>query len=105
MIKVDILGQRWTITAVTPEAFIKRFGEECQGMTIPNSREVVVNSDDLTIETVRHELWHAAYECLCVSTASLKKIQMEEVNCELFSLHGESLLKLARKLYKELRNC
>lgn len=100
---VDILGRRWKVSVLSSEAFNKRFKEDLAGITLPLSLEIVVNAEELTLATIRHETWHAVLDGLCVSTADLTPHQFEEINAELFAIHGESLLKFCRKLYAVLK--
>lgn len=97
------MGRTWKISAITAEAYVRRFKDEYAGITLPVSAEIVINREDLTVATIAHELVHAALDGLCVSAASLNASQQEEVYCELFALHGDSLLRLAKKLHRVLR--
>lgn len=99
---IDILGSRWHVSVLEADTFTKRYGAAA-GVTIGTFRKIVINEEDLTFGTVAHEIWHAALDSVCVSTASLKPPQLEEVTCELFALHGVALARLAYKLTKALR--
>jgi hypothetical protein len=76
---------------------------EAAGVTLPDSREIVFHLDELNLGTVIHELVHAYYDGLCVSSAELTNDQVEEVFAELFAVHGPCIIKQARKLLRELR--
>lgn len=102
--KVYVLGTPWKITALSCDAFSRRFGEHLAGITCPYpDLEVVFGEDELCIATVRHELFHAAYASLCLHAARINKHNQEEIMCELFSHHGPALLKLANTIYKALK--
>lgn len=100
---VDILGRPWKITSLSQEAFIKRFKDEYAGITVPLTREVIINQEDCTLGTVVHEMTHAYIASLCTHSANLTGDQQEEVYCELMALHGTSILSVSKKIYKLLR--
>lgn len=101
--KISILGRTWKITAIEPEAFIRRFEDELAGITLLPTREIVINADELNLSTVIHEITHAYIGSLCVSSASLTEDQYEELFCELMSLHGANLIALSKTLLSSLR--
>lgn len=104
MIEIEILGSRWKVYIQEEELYVRDWGDADAAHTLPGSREIWFNEEELTRETVTHELAHAYYAETCVESASLTPIQVEEVLCEMFGKHGNKLLTISRKLYKELKN-
>lgn len=104
MKKVKILGRPWKVSVLEGDKFLRRFKEEAAGFTLPDSMEIVIHEDEFNLKTIRHELLHAYYDGLCVSSADLTHHQIEEIFCELIAEHGESILKQAKHLYKDLKD-
>ncbi len=101
--RVDILGRSWKISTLEPETFIKRFEQEYAGITLPTTREIFINTDELNLGTVIHEVTHAFLASLCLQSADLTVDQHEEVYCEVMAIHGANLGRMARKIYEALR--
>jgi len=100
MKRVTILGKTWKVHVMSGDRFIKKIGEELDGITYPSDKRIVLNADGLTLSTMRHELGHAYFESLCVTPANLTNAQVEEVMCEMFAEYGTVLLAQADELYK-----
>lgn len=100
--RVDILGRRWNVSVLDADAFRKRFNEDLAGVTLTQTNEIVINREDLTLATVKHECWHGLLAGMCISAADLSLDQFEEVTAEVFAIHGDALSALASKLHKAL---
>lgn len=85
------------------DAFARRFGQQLSGITVPDKQEIVVNEEQFTLNTIRHELFHAALDGMCLTSARLKRDQLEEVSCEVYATYGTSLNRLARQIYNHFR--
>ncbi len=103
-VELKILGQPWTVFLLEEEAFIKRCGDRDAAITYGKSREIVFNEAELSRNTVWHELFHGFLSEMCITSAGLSADQFEEVAAELFGEHGDKIIRLGRKLYKELRD-
>lgn len=103
-LKVQILGRTWQISALDTDSFKKRFEDEYAGITLPITKEVVINLEELNLPTVVHELTHAYLAGLCTGSANLSVDQYEEIYCEFMSIHAVALLTLAKKVYKALKD-
>lgn len=102
--KIDVLGRDWKISVLDADQFEKRFGSVDAGITTPETKEIVICADDVFVTTIAHELTHAFYDSLCISSAHLKRDQIEEVFCELLAVHGETILKMAKGICKALQD-
>jgi len=102
--KFEALNRDWTVTVLSADDFKRRFDDEAAAFTLPDSNEVVFSEDGLCLATVVHELTHCYYDSLCVSSAELTPHQIEEVFAEMFAIHGEKMLKLAKKIYYEIKD-
>lgn len=104
IIRVQILGREWRVSLLEGDAFVRAYGKEDAGITLPDSMEIVFHADELLLPTIRHELFHAAYAACCVTSASLKMEQQEEVFADIFAHHSPYLVKLANWLFQELKD-
>jgi hypothetical protein len=106
MIKIKVLDTEWKVFLHEDEDFCNKFPEEEHdaAFMMPVAKEVHFNEEELTLVVVKHELVHCFYDALCVEAAQLTLDQQEEVFCELIANHGDKILRLARILYRELKN-
>lgn len=104
MFEVDIFETKWTVYLLSEEKYIADWSDSDAAHTIPSTHEIYFNEGELSRDTVVHELVHAFYAELCTSSASLTGDQVEEVMADLFGKHGDKILRLGRKLFKELKN-
>lgn len=104
MIKINILGKPWVAKVLDGDRFNSTYGKEYAGITVLDSYELVFHADDFSEEVVVHELVHAYYTCLCVSSASLKPSQVEEVFCDLFARYHRDILRNAKIILRELED-
>jgi hypothetical protein len=89
---------------IDEEAFLRRFnGELAAAYTLPETKEICFNSNELNIRVVRHELGHAYYDSLCVGSANLTVDQSEEIWCDILAERGPEIMRLAKKLHAELK--
>lgn len=101
---IKVLEIKWKVSLLDADAFHRRFKEHAQGFALTDTKEIVLlDDDDLTLGVVIHELVHAYFDGVCTSSACLDLDQQEEVFAELFETHGITLIRQARRLYKELR--
>lgn len=103
MLKLKIFDSEWKIYLFSEEKYVTEWSDADAAHTIPSTHEIYFNEEELDRETVIHELTHAFYAELCTSSASLTGDQVEEVMCDLVGKHGDKILRLGRKLFKELK--
>lgn len=104
MTKVVILGHDWKVFLHEADSFCRKYDETDAAFTLPGEREIHFNQEELTLIVTKHELWHAFRAEMCTSSSSLSAEQEEEVSAEMFANNVDKILRLARKLYKELRD-
>lgn len=98
--KFEIVNYTWKIWFLTPAEFAGACGSDSVAETDIESRMIRFNTDDCTIETIRHELVHAYVVMFNFVELDLDEDQTEEFYCELFGKYGEVICKQARKLFK-----
>lgn len=104
MIQINILESIWNISILDEEKYILDHSDTDAAHTIPSLNEVVFNEAELNLIVVKHELWHAWRASLCTTSANLTADQEEEISAELFSHHGDKINRMARKLYRILKD-
>lgn len=105
MLKTSLFGDDWKIFVLDEETFVKRFKEGgLAGLTDSTNKQIFLNSNDMSIETIRHELFHAAKYYTCTSSADLNEHQLEEVYCDLYAVHGPKLDRAAKLIHDELED-
>lgn len=104
MLKLNILGLVWKIYCHTEESFSRKFGEQDAAFVLPSLCEAHFNQDELSLNIVKHEIFHMYRAGLLTGSASLSADQEEEVCAEMFSEHADKMLRTARILYKELKD-
>lgn len=102
-IDIKIMGDIWTVTLYSPEAYKRKHSDDSAGLTIAKLRKIELDSSELDLELVIHELVHAYKSYQYVDSAELKDDQLEEVYADLFAHHGEQIISDAKKLLKHLR--
>ena len=103
MFEILVFGNKWKVFFVEEEKYIKIWGDTDAAHTLPTKKEIHFNSDELTREVVRHELFHAFVSESSVDNSSLDGDQMEEVAATLFGKHADKIIRLSRRVYKELK--
>lgn len=101
--RVSLLHQVWKVYVLEEEKFIRRFGENIEGVTILEDKKVYLNMALYNEETISHELFHCYMYAMCVNAACLTKAQLEEVSAEIMARYGRQLLKQSKHLAKNLR--
>jgi hypothetical protein len=104
MIKLNILGHDWKIFTHEADDFCRKYDESDAAFTLPAEKEIHFNLEELTLIVTKHELWHAFRAEMCTSSALLSAEQEEEVSAELFANNSDKILRIARHLYKEIKN-
>ncbi len=95
---VVILGHKWRIKRHV------RWPHHDQdiALILPDKKELHFRSGPLSYETIVHELTHAYVEEICIGAVKLSAEQLEEIMCELFAKHGQTILAAARLLRSHL---
>lgn len=104
MIDIKILGQKWKVFLFDEDRYIRRLGDDSSGLTNTTTKEIYFNQEELHRDVVIHELTHALKAETCTESANLTADQVEEMFCDLVAKHGDYIIRLGRKLFKELKN-
>jgi hypothetical protein len=102
-IKFKVLGRKWKLILYTKEEFNKKRGNAHVGETDVNKRRIYLRPDGFDLETVIHELIHAYLGEMCLNSSDLDGAAMEEICCEMFSKRGADILRMATKLYSQVK--
>lgn len=101
MVKVKVLNQTWKVYLLSDKAHGKKFGS-CHAIALIDENKIYVRKSSLNEPTVIHELTHAYAAALSLTELELDEDQMEEFFCELFSRHGEQIIKDAKDICQKL---
>lgn len=104
MFEILVLGTKWKVFLHDEDKYVRRHGDDSAGITIPALNEIHFNEEEFTREVMVHELCHAFFAETCTGSAGLDSRQTEEVFCDMIGKHGDKVLRMARKLYKELKD-
>jgi hypothetical protein len=102
--KITIQGESWKVLLFEDEEFERKFEPGVAAYCDPQSKQLLFCEGELTMTTVIHELCHAYYSMLCLSSATLTNEQMEEIWCEMFAKHGKIILRQAGQLHRKLKS-
>lgn len=102
MITLKIFDRKWKVRVLDNDEFTRIYGDDAAGLTIFANKEIIINASDFTLETVRHEVWHAYYASLCTSSSSLDPNQVEEVSAELHAVYCENMEAHAKQIVRNL---
>lgn len=103
--KIKLGDEAWLIKLVPPEEFVSTHGEEFEGtaaLTDLEKKEIHFRTDEIDIEYVRHELFHAYFNLLMLKDIELKKDDTEEMSANVIGKYGEELIKNSKKIIKYL---
>jgi hypothetical protein len=99
----EVLGQRWSCTLLSNEQYEAKHGRKCVAVTLMAERQIEFRADAFTLGTVRHELMHAYFASMPITSAGLGPEQIEEVAAEIVDTHWDTLSATAKQIYKALR--
>jgi len=104
MVNIKIKGDTWKCSVYDDEEFLHKFGDGMAAFCQVDSKQIIFNEDDLTLQTVIHEVAHAYISYLhLIDSAELKVDQIEEIYCEMFAHDGPDILKISKRLFKSLK--
>lgn len=106
LLEVDIKGVRWTVQLLPNSYYTEKHKEQTNysaALTLADEHVVDFNAVYFDKETVRHELMHAFIASCCIgSVTNLALTDLEEITCEIISIHGEDILNMANSIYSKL---
>lgn len=102
--RIKILGHDWEVFFCDGAEYDKIDNDSSLGITIGEAKRIFLRKSTLTKETVIHEICHAYFEEICISSADLGSAQFEEVACDMFSKYGAEILDHAKDLIRFFRS-
>ena len=110
-IKFDVLGKQWEMRVLNEKKYSrKKIRNNSLGITyawkrrIDLTHEVLTVSDDISKETICHELWHAYCAELCLdSTNKIKMADWEEIQAEFMAKRGREYLDKVDWLLEQIK--
>ena len=101
---LTIKGLAWKISVQSEKEYDKCHGNDSHGITHNEDRHIYIRYNAVNIETILHELGHAYYTSCLTYTADLNIHDVEEIFCEILSVHTAEILKTARQLLNYMKN-
>lgn len=100
-----IKGDKWTFKIVTLKEIAKQADNiEAAGLCVPYEKTIYIREDSVEYGVVAHELFHAFFSYLHLSdTNNIALDDAEEICASLIAAEGEELVKMAKKLTKDLK--
>lgn len=99
--KTDINGDTWTIYLTSAEE-TDMLEAEHVGEALFYQREIYIRDGELTLDTVRHELWHVFLAYCYISDTELDYDSMNEITASLFADRAPMILRKADEVYTKL---
>lgn len=103
MIKIKIKGDTWKVQVFDNEEFVEKFGEGMAAFADVERHQMFFDAEDLNLQVVRHEVFHAFTSYLHLDAVALQPEQLEEIYCEMFAKDGPKMMALSQKLFTRLR--
>ena len=104
-IKFKILHGTWTVNVVEAELFtaMNKGDDDVNAFALLEDHEIFLSKGDLKIEHLIHELTHAYFHMMCLSSSTMMtKECFEEIMCEFMSTHAPLLFKQADSLWEKI---
>jgi hypothetical protein len=103
--RVKICDYYWTVRVVSLEEMIEQTGDSnTAGLTMADTRTILINEDSINFRVMAHELFHAYFHYLHLSdTDDMPLDQVEEIMANWLPAHGETLIRKAKRLTKDLQ--
>lgn len=104
-IKRRINEDRWTISILSDREMKKLAGDKnTSGLCIASEKSIYIRQDSVDYQTIAHELYHAYWSYLYLSsTNDIKLDDAEEISAEFFANKGEIMVKKAKALTRDLK--
>ena len=101
---IVIMGQKWIYRLMSDERYILVHSDDSEAITVSEKREIHFRMSFIDLSVVRHEVRHAFTNELCLESANLTALQMEEIQCTLDQTRWEALDIVAKKIFKNLKS-
>jgi hypothetical protein len=94
-----IRGELWAVFKRSKEEF-----PDSIAFTNEKAREIHFSDEEICLETVRHEVFHAFVSTLCLTSAELSQVQFEEIVAELVATQWIAMDDASKLIYEWLVN-
>lgn len=99
---VRILGKKWTCYFMSEKEFLDADPSchDAGAYALSHTRQIRFLDSEFSLGVVRHETRHAFTAELCLESANLSALNMEEVQCTLDQRHWDCMNKVALEIFK-----
>jgi len=95
---------KWKVILLTKKDYSKQIGKDSFALTDLDKKHIYFNEEEITLNTIYHELMHVYISSCCVdSTLSLKEENLEELCCQIIGDHITDILRKGRSIFKKLK--
>lgn len=105
-IRRKINDDKWTISIVSDKEMRKHASgdKNTSGLCVAHEKCIYIRQDSVDYITIAHELFHAYFSYLCLSsTKDISLDDAEEISAEFFAAKGEAMVKKAKQITRELQ--
>jgi hypothetical protein len=103
IIKTTISGEEWTLKLWRSKAYEKLHGDDSAAITTPDENLIEFKENELSLETVAHEMFHANFKYLHLdSTTSLIIDDVEEIIASWIGRQHAAFSSHAIAIYQQL---
>lgn len=103
IIKLRVIHKTWEARLLVHKKYKKKYGTDSCAITEMDKRRILFSNKFIDLETIVHELTHAYLHELCIARADIDATALEEVYCELMAKFGNTLLRQAKRVFKQLK--
>lgn len=103
-VRCKINSDRWIVEVVSHKEMFKLAGDkDTTGLCDPHERVIYIREDSIDYGTVAHEIFHAHFSYLCLSTTeNISLDDAEEISAEFFANKSKEMVKQAKQLTRKL---
>lgn len=89
---INIKGVEWKVKLQSNSVFVRNHGANTYGVVYPYDREMYLNKSHLSLEIIRHELWHILLHSLDMEfTDGIPADALEEICATSYANNGLAL--------------
>lgn len=100
-VQVQIRGINFKCRLLKDADFEILHGNQADGSTGLLSKTIDFKASRLSMELVKHEIFHAYFYTSLTETALLEPLQVEECAAELFAYFGAEMIKTSDHVFKK----
>jgi hypothetical protein len=103
-VKTKINGVSWAVIIVNTKEMKKQKVGDFAGLCVAKDKTIYIHEDDVNIEVVTHELFHAYVSDLHLDdTNEVSLADVEEIFAGLITAKGEKMINQAKRVTKKLK--